>query len=749
MDKKLRKRLRNRVVSIVAAMVLCMTLIPIYARAEESAGDVTSRITDEATLDAWKEYFSSQTVTTEYAGAVWTDKTVLTTPEALGNTDITLKDENSFLVALSAMGSTMNVTGMANAPTDTVFILDVSTSMNSSNNDVVEELVDAANTSIAALLKLNKHNRISVILYANGYHLVLPLNHYTAADGQFLTYLLETSGKNKTEYIGIDADVKIDGTDNKPTGAKIQVSGSTYIQKGIQGALEQLLATNNSTIVDGAKRTPILVLMSDGAPTLATTSFTDPASSNLGNGLPTSSTPELGFVTQLTLAFAKTQIEEKYDTKPYFYTMGLGVSNNDVATSVLDPAHSSAAINDFWNNYNKAKEDESIVVSGTGKDAKKVTKIATPLEQNSVNKFFNASGETGDLALELKKAFEEVVSAISLQSRYYPTLVTDSPESSGYVTFVDRLGESMEVIDIKGIFLGDVLLSESEVQKILVQVKTDSDTGETSVIFAIPASMLPVVSYNVNVNENGALEELTLTGAKAPIRLVYEVGLKDGIDETEVINYYTNQYEADGSIGYDKVNTYSYFNPSKLNDHYYYQKDEVLYSDSKGTLYTDTAKPTTGMYRAQTVYKNDNGTLSTIIVYQAVVDELLASAVWDGENGYWYISKGNVNVNHEDCLEVKTENKTGTLGYIAAPMIDITNHSMNDNGENYIVASVMGNNGKLIVTLAAGTEEPEVPEKPEIPNMGDNLMPVLYGLAFLLAGVGVIYTVTKLRKKEK
>ena len=36
------------------------------------------------------------------------------------------------------------------------------------------------------------------------------------------------------------------------------------------------------------------------------------------------------------------------------------------------------------------------------------------------------------------------------------------------------------------------------------------------------------------------------------------------------INFYTNQWEHENTTGYGTVNTYSYFNPSRQNDKYYY-----------------------------------------------------------------------------------------------------------------------------------------------------------------------------------
>ena len=91
------------------------------------------------------------------------------------------------------------------------------------NNDVAEDLVEAANESIASLLSTNKYNRVGVVLYsgptaqggsasANDAVLVLLLGRYTpSADGEYLAYTV-TGNNNTTEKVGLHKDVVIEGT---------------------------------------------------------------------------------------------------------------------------------------------------------------------------------------------------------------------------------------------------------------------------------------------------------------------------------------------------------------------------------------------------------------------------------------------------------------------------------------------------------------------------------------------------------
>ena len=127
------------------------------------------------------------------------DKSVFTNASDFSGTGINTSRTDSFLVALSAIASNMGITGTSNVPTDSILVLDVSGSMNDGGNDVAEELVEAANESIGALLSTNKYNRVGVILYSgtsasttnkDAAILLLPLGRYTTgSDGQYLNYI--------------------------------------------------------------------------------------------------------------------------------------------------------------------------------------------------------------------------------------------------------------------------------------------------------------------------------------------------------------------------------------------------------------------------------------------------------------------------------------------------------------------------------------------------------------------------------
>ena len=858
------QRLRTRVLCLLLCIAILMSMLPLsILTATAASSNAVNRITDPSTMDDWKKLFPiSGKISTENAGGVWMDKSVFTNASDFSGTGINTSRTDSFLVALSAIASNMGITGTSNVPTDSILVLDVSGSMNDGGNDVAEELVEAANESIGALLSTNKYNRVGVILYSgtsasttnkDAAILLLPLGRYTTgSDGQYLNYILERNGgwiPSTTETVRLDSDVVFEGTNNKPSSQEKEVVGATYIQKGVILAMEQFTDKSNSVTVEDPtmgtlQRKPVLVLMSDGAPTLGTTDFTNPAQYNLGNGSDTSAA--LGFVSQLSAAYAKAQIESKYGANScLFYTLGLGVSNNSVAVSVLDPDHKNAstAVNDFWKKYNAAEGGDLVTVQSDrwGRPTRTVTKLDTKLEQNYVDQYFEVEDTTGSLADGLKEAFNKIVGTIQVQSSYFPTLISQDENLSGYVSFVDRIGQYMEVADVKGILIDNELFSGAELarnfvegggdlgtienpttlgKEMLVSIRTrlglDSDdtaralvalayengqihytdennysnyigwyanakgeflgfyhegvtllpeatgnaatdavytvksygylgavdenygvnksnmmyatvqvrenieTGEQLVTFEVPTALIPIVTYNVTLDKEDTLCELFASGAEHPIRLVYEVALKDEINSYNIkeivsdeylqaanntnadgsINFYTNQWDCENTTGFENVNTYGYFNPSKQNDKYYYLQDSFIYSDEQGTLYSGSSQPTGEMYRSCKVYKKDRN-LRTDTVYRKLSDLEMAAAQQKSD-GTWYIPKGNVQVDLEANTINKTNNFTETLEQANIAFEDITNHTFNDDGNNFLVGSTLGNNGKLTITPETG-----------------------------------------------
>ncbi len=840
----------KKALSILLSVMLVIGLVPLTAITFTTAlaADEDSRVADLSTMDGWKDLFGPTHLSTENAGGVWTDKSVFTNASAFGGTGITMQRDDSFLVALSAIASNIAVAGMSYVPTDTMLVLDVSGSMNSreGNNALSDEMVDAANSSIKTLLESGKYNRVGVILYSGSSSTnnsdaaltLLPLGRYTTgSDGEYLSYSKTGYGDRSVETVSIDSDVVNEETGRAPQSASKQVYGATYIQRGVVGAMEEFMDQLGDTkvtdpVLGVLDRVPVMVLMTDGAPTLATTSFTNPGDNNLGNG--STATAATGFLSQLSIAYVKAKMTEVYGSA-LLYTLGLGVSNDSIATSVVNPSNSSSAISELWTNYNAAEVGDDVTVH-TERNGFRVTyynveKIDLALDKNYVDGYFEADTASSNPGAELESAFDEIVGTIQLQSRYFPTLVETNEHLSGWVTFEDEIGYYMDVVDIKGLLINNTLYSgatlasnfvtsggalgtpdnptalgttmiaaigarlgisadeartlaslafaegqisynastgeysnyigwyanaageflgfwhegittmpdpsdptltdatrpayiyksygylgavdedhgvtASDMMYASIRVSEEIATGSVSLHFSVPASLIPTVTYEVELDENGSLTSLAVSGANHPIRLVYEVALDSEINEVTVESIVGDNYEyinADGSydfytnkwqneIVYNEKNTYSYFRPATENDRYYYTTDSLIYTDTNGTLYSGTSAPLASgtYYRAIKTYADNP--LRTTVVYERISSKSLAKAQ-SGSNGNWYVPAGTVHTLIEDFEILKAENKTESLKYAYEPFVDAE--------YSYIVGATHGNNGRITVVPATG-----------------------------------------------
>lgn len=134
----------TKIISVFVCIAMLFVYIPFSAiTAKAAASD--NRVVDPHTLEQWRNFFGAQenhaqnvSVTTEYAGGVWTDKSVfkpgelpqLLTDATYNGQSIVAKDKgDNFVVALSAIASNKQIKGYSTIPTDTVLVLDLSSSM--------------------------------------------------------------------------------------------------------------------------------------------------------------------------------------------------------------------------------------------------------------------------------------------------------------------------------------------------------------------------------------------------------------------------------------------------------------------------------------------------------------------------------------------------------------------------------------------------------------------------------------------
>ena len=483
--------MRNHPFIKLISMVLCAAMLMMCLprlSVPTVAVEEDTRIADPSTMDGWKDFFLPQPLNTDNAGGVWTDKSVFKDDAAFSGTGITLDGDRGFLVAMSAIASNMTVTGLSPLPMDTVMVLDLSSSMyNGTARDTgtVKTMLDAVNDSIVKLQSLNEHNRVSVVVYFGGpdrnqsdssnSKVLLPLDRYESS-GDFLQANV-SGGKLQSVSVckGVTTAAGAAVTQNKHTVADI---AGTYAQLGLLDAMDQFLNATTQVKMSAASdemvtRQPVIIFMSDGEPTAATHNFTQKADAGMGNNTITIRNPnETDFVTQLTAAYVKEQVDLHYvDTEPLFYSLSLGTS---VSLAVMEPdKHTTATLDGYWDDL-LADGQAKITVKNSPNawaDPTETKNYTVKTATTSDGKTFPASKEqrnyvdrafTAEDASALTDTFTSILEEINVSAKFFPTLVSGSPDLSGYISFVDQVGKYMKVTDVKGILIDNKLYSGAE-----------------------------------------------------------------------------------------------------------------------------------------------------------------------------------------------------------------------------------------------------------------------------------------------
>ncbi len=536
----------QRLIAMLLALVLTVGLLPritVPAAADASGAmlNVNQKLADPSTMDDWVNYFGPDRLSTEFAGGVWTDKTVLASDDQFQH--VSLSDPNNFMVALTAIASNKEVAGHTSASSDTMLVLDVSQSMDQIS--AVPTMVEAANASIEKLQGMNKNNRIGVVLFSGSTQegnstagtalTILPLDRYKAnGDGKYLDYDLTEGGWNSDDDTTIkraSGMTKEDGTPVSGTSSK-QTVGGTYTQNGLYKAWQEFEDVTDTAVSSGAgetKRTPIVILMTDGDPTTGTSSYNSVGTSNIGDGYAPSTYNgyRLSFAAQLTAAWIKGKLEEKYSSDAKFYTLGLGISSSESATAVLYPASSRETVTGWWDTYLAAADGSEVELSYTtgglfgSTYTWEVRRDSAVKAMNYVDRFWSANE-----ADELPSIFDEITAEIEVSSKYSVTLVESGDyDMDGYITFADPLGALMEVKSIKGISAGDTVFTGRELAK------------------------------SMNSGALGSVENPTDYGDEL-IRTIKE---RIGITNTSVAQQLVGAAYAAGQIGYTDDNNYSNF----------------------------------------------------------------------------------------------------------------------------------------------------------------------------------------------
>ena len=236
-------------------------------------------------------------------------------------------------------------------PVDVVFVLDTSWSMIDKDSSRGTNMVKAVNNAIDEILRFNKNNRISVVGYSeygvlsnlkvpynNKEHssVLLPLGRYTANNGQ--NYLKKSENRIETNIEGYAKKTRY-------------FEAGTFTQAGIQKGAEQLINSTGKTVkVDGkdVQRVPVIIVVSDGEPTVFSTNYTSPLSGKvLGTSQLKNTSAVYGYYTILTANYYKQQVAKAYGTSAKVFTIAMDLTTQ-YGKTVLNPNNTNVGSCENW-----------------------------------------------------------------------------------------------------------------------------------------------------------------------------------------------------------------------------------------------------------------------------------------------------------------------------------------------------------------------------------------------------------------
>lgn len=474
---------------------------------------------DPATSDIETQYRQDSYEASQVIdGKVVTDKSVI-----YMNDDYDAFDTypaNTFSVTMSTLGQEYEIPYQYSikTPVDVVFVLDVSGSMTSNstdqgeNPDRVVDLCNAVNASMAQIMADHEANRVGISIYSSGAWQLLPLDRYTANNGQYLvttkkTFTHSPTGRSFTinHLLGSSSLRNAAGTSFANAGSTAVQGVGTYTQAGIAMGNEIFEAigddtTYTTTIGEGENerpytvtRQPVYILVSDGEPTHSTNIYNDVLKGpHYGNGVPTPSISGQGihgYYTVLTANYYKRAVSIQYEKPAMFYSIGMGIHETAdgplVSTSQTGDNYKRAVLNpqpsiiqNLTTNKSKSTttdqlkgmllntfEDDTVNVDMTWPEKW----YGVPHENEPVlqpnpytNNYSYADGAYfGDLPeSELKKIFDEIYQSSVTVSPYGFILYQNSS-----VNILDNIGDGMEIKGIPVLRYNGVNYSEPEVTK--------------------------------------------------------------------------------------------------------------------------------------------------------------------------------------------------------------------------------------------------------------------------------------------
>jgi len=704
--------------ALLTLALLFTVLIPVsaYAEGETAAAQVkadgSTTTSDPNTLNAWEHTQAYNNATT---GRIWADKTVeedeITFSGELKNQPaIKVSDtkDADFLVALSALSSYASTTTTNTQALDIVMVLDASGSMDKTISgstkritalkNAVNTFIDSAAAQNAKITDADKKIKLSIVKFAGK-------NKDTVGN--------DTYGALKKNYSQIVKDLTVcegNGAAELTTAVEaIRPEGSTRADYGLQQAQRALQRAPRPN----AKQ--VVIFFTDGSPN-----------------------DDGGFDNDIASDAIKAAKSLK-DAGAEVYTVGIFKGADpkaDVSGATKENKFMQAVSSNYPSATYTGKSYDPTGVLGTWK-------WNFGDRPDKANYYMAASS-----ADELNKVFEDIFNSISI-TLAGPTHVTDKPETDGYVTFDDPLGDYMEVKSFEAVAFSDKVFTKPSIKSsgnvdtytftgkhdntvsgaypetadlsdIIITVTHGSVAEGDRVQVKIPASMLPLRYYQVTNTDGKAT--LKVNNAQ-PISVIYSVGLKKGVrdqiasgnfTDTDLaayvaknadkgeISFYSNKFDKNNTAADGKTtigSTTATFTPATSNSFYYHTENTLLYTKD-GKEVTDFVKGETYYYKLNYLHLTDSNHTITedktdyVPVSIADVDKIRKCIIKKGD--YCYIKantkKGSLPSAIDNQLGDKKEedgtngNRTGT----ADRRIDFQWNLDTDEGVLYL-----GNNGKL------------------------------------------------------
>ena len=698
-------RKRKRVAWIVT---LLMSVTILFGMSGTTVSAATGAVADDVTISHWHDSIAIDD-TTKNIGRIWTDKSVsagnivMKKQDNSGTKTIEKKGDSDFLVGLSALSSAAKIMGQSAVPLDIVMVLDVSGSMDADNK--MSTLKTAVNSFIDETAKTNSErsnenlrSRISLVKFAGD-----KTNEVGNATYGWFDY----------NYTQIVRDYKAYTNDNKNE------------LKNVVKALEPAGATAADYAMDHAK-TLVDRSKSDEA--------ANPNRKNVKRIVIFFTDGEPNHESGFDKSVANTAIQTAKTIKNGATIYSIGVFKDADANSTKDKFNKY--MHGMSSNYPNATAYDNLGTRATNSDGKPTA-------------FYKAATQ----ASELNNIFNEIQEEI-IATAQSPTEVEAGadPTQSGYVTLVDQLGDYMQVDDLNSLLYAEnqyhytkkdvtkegnttkvTYTFEKEIPdtnhvyptgnlrdiKITVE-KADAATALATgdkVTVKIPANLIPLRYYEVTKDNKITIDNTY------PFRLFYDVSLKaaaekklerpdeameayiaENSNEDGQVAFYANKYDKKSSNrGSEGIGAYASFTPASTNDFYYFQEDEILYTDEACTHpekdSIDTSGDTTYYYQRQYYEKGASGNAvkKTYTVKIPGNSNLLLEgyAKKNTKTGEYYIPAGtprSTSLTYFTENKADGANKSQTSNRVIKPVWE-------NNYAGKSVFTYLGNNGKLVKEL--------------------------------------------------